>query len=736
MSATPSRLGLAALIAIIIGAGPMVGGRQALGASAGSAEGAPVASVGMADALLQRAHERVALGAYDLAIQDLLEAKALAERSGDPGRQATILDSLGDAYLAAGQAPVAAQALQSGLDLARQTGQNGLEAAVLNSIGNLRLANGDSAAALDSYQQSATLGARADRPDVVADAAINAARLSVGEHDTAQAADWLARAEAALARVPASNAKAMQLLASGRQLTAIGADQRALAAYQAAEAIAEANDDRRLQSYSLGYQGQLYEARGRRDDALALSRRALFLAETADAPEIAYLWQWQIGRLLAAKGEPDAAIAAYRQTVGTLQQLRPELVAIAARSGRSALRSTVEPVYLELSDLLLKRAAATPERAAKQEDLGVARQIIEQFRAAELEDYFRDECVAELQAKVRSIDQLAQRTAAIYPILLPERMVLLVSLPGGLVQRSVPVSADELTAEVRSFRRLLEKRTTREYLVPARKLYDRLIRPLEQDLEAANVDTLVFVPDGPLRTIPMAALHDGQHFLIERYAIATAPGLGLLAPRPVAEAKLTPLLNGLTGAVQGYPALPFVAGELKSISDLYGGKILEDKQFVVPQFGESLAETPYTVVHIASHGQFAGDPKDSFLLTYDGRLDMDGLEKFIKLSRYRDEPIELLTLSACQTAAGDDRAALGLAGVAIKAGARSALATLWFINDQASSLLVTEFYRQLGAHPTPSKAKALQAAQNKIRADLRYRHPAYWAPFLMIGNWL
>ena len=188
--------------------------------------------------------------------------------------------------------------------------------------------------------------------------------------------------------------------------------------------------------------------------------------------------------------------------------------------------------------------------------------------------------------------------------------------------------------------------------------------------------------------------------------------------------------------MQGFPALPYVAGELDAIADLYGGKVLQDREFVVPEFGESLAQTPYSVVHIASHGKFAGDPKDSFLLTYDGRLDMDGLEEFIKLSRFRDEPIELLTLSACQTAAGDDRAALGLAGIAVKAGARSALATLWFINDQASSLLVSEFYRQLSAKPTPTKAKALQAAQRQIRADLRYRHPAYWSPFLIIGNWL
>ena len=114
---------------------------------------------------------------------------------------------------------------------------------------------------------------------------------------------------------------------------------------------------------------------------------------------------------------------------------------------------------------------------------------------------------------------------------------------------------------------------------------------------------------------------------------------------------------------------------------------------------------------------------------------MNRLAQTIGLRRFQEEPLELLVLSACQTAAGDDRAALGLAGIALKAGARSALATLWFINDEATSVLVSEFYRQL-QDPSISKAKALQNAQLMLVRDKRYRHPSLWAPFLLIGNWL
>jgi CHAT domain-containing protein len=163
--------------------------------------------------------------------------------------------------------------------------------------------------------------------------------------------------------------------------------------------------------------------------------------------------------------------------------------------------------------------------------------------------------------------------------------------------------------------------------------------------------------------------------------------------------------------------------------------VLEDEDFRLARVEQALRSVPYSVVHIASHGEFSSDPQKTFILTYDGRLTLDRLEGVVKYSEFRDQPLELLTLSACRTAAGDDRAALGLAGVAIKAGARSAVASLWFINDEAASRLITLFYERLKA-PGASKAQALQQAQLELIKDRRFRHPGYWSPFLVIGNWL
>jgi len=364
-----------------------------------------------------------------------------------------------------------------------------------------------------------------------------------------------------------------------------------------------------------------------------------------------------------------------------------------------------------------------------------AREAVELLKVAELRDYFQDECMGAARFRITRLDIVSKTAVVIYPVVLSDRTELLLSLPTGLKRVSIPIRADDLTREIWEFRRKLEKRTTREYLPHAQKLYDWLIRPLEPDLKSITTDTLVFVPDGPLRAIPMAALHDGKQFLITKYAIAITPGLNLSDPRPLKREHVKVLSAGLTVSVQGFPPLPNISDELQAIQGLYGGTSLLNRNFVTFNLEKQLRNKQFTIMHIASHGRFESDSRKSFLVTFDGKLMMDQLEQYVGLFKYREDPLELLTLSACETAAGNDRAALGLAGIAIKAGARSALATLWYINDQASSELVAEFYRQL-QYPSISRAVALKRAQLKLLNDRSYEHPGYWSPFLLINNWL
>ncbi|MGH7410607.1 MAG: CHAT domain-containing protein, partial [Candidatus Methylomirabilis sp.] len=420
--------------------------------------------------------------------------------------------------------------------------------------------------------------------------------------------------------------------------------------------------------------------------------------------------------------------------VYTLQSIRPELSA-GYGGPQTSFRESVGPVYFELVDLLLQRAASLQNRDQVGPYLVEAREAVELFKAAELRDYFRDDCVDTALSKITRLDVVSQTAVVVYPILLPDRTELLVSLPTGLKRFSVPVGVDTLTQEVREFRRTLEKRTTRQYLPHAQRLYDWLIRPLEADLESLRLETLVFVPDGALRTIPMAALHDGKQFLVSKYALGITPGLNLTDPRPINRERTKVLAVGVTEPVQGFPPLPNVSAELQALRSLFGSTTLVDREFLVANLEKKLKDEQFTIVHIASHAEFGGDVKNTFLLTFDDKLTMDRLDQFVGLFKFRDDPLELLTLSACETAAGDDRAALGLAGVAIKAGARSAMATLWQVNDEASAGLVADFYRGL-QDPSLSRAVALQRAQVKMLSDPRYDHPGFWSPFLMINNWL
>ncbi len=692
------------------------------------------------DRMLEQADAFQALGQQRNALAILRKAQTLADSLNDPRRRAMVLGALGKALWLSGAAGEARHQLERSIALAQQANSPAVAAASLNHLGTVHAEQGATPAAHSAYHHSLELAGQAREPALVVAVLINLARLAVHSNDPQAAQARIAEAARQVQQLPDHRDKAFHLLALGqlrRRLPDAAATQRIAAAqdFATAAALAQRLNDPRHHSYALGYQAQLHEEADHPTEALALYRQAVFAAQQAEAPELLYRWQWPIGRLLRNRGDKDGAILAYRQTVEHLQGLRPDFFTADPSGSSGSFRAKVGDAFTELADLLLQRAALQATPAARDADLRAARDTMEALKTAEVQDYFRDECTTALQARTANLEHPPLHTALLYPILLPDRLVLLLSTAQGLEQTNIAVNRDRLTHTVHTFRRLLEKRTSREYLPPARQLHEWLIQPLHTRLEAQAIHTLVIVPDGPLRTIPLAALHDGQGFLIDRYAIATTPGLSLTDLRPVQRQRIRPLLNGLSQGVQGFPALAYVQEELATVYATFGGKVLENKDFRLETIQQELKETPYSIVHIASHGQFASDVRNTFLLTYDDKLTLDRLERFMALSQYRDHPVELLTLSACQTAVGDDRAALGLAGVAVKAGARSALATLWLINDQAAARLVTAFYRQL-QDAGVSKAQALRQAQLQLLADRRYQHPGYWAPFLLIGNWL
>ena len=285
------------------------------------------------------------------------------------------------------------------------------------------------------------------------------------------------------------------------------------------------------------------------------------------------------------------------------------------------------------------------------------------------------------------------------------------------------------------------------------ELYKILIAPVEETLAENNVETLVFVLDGALRNTPMAALYDGasQQYLIEKYNLAVTPGLQLVNPESIQDKALSGLLFGLTdcesetcqtvnldnGDSYRFNELPAVDEELDAVdSFLANTKIVKDAEFTTTEFGQSLKDSTASIIHLATHGKFSSDPNGTFLLTSNGPIDVNEFSEFIKENETRNTPIELLVLSACETASGDPRAALGMAGIAIRAGARSTLASLWSVDDVGTSALMQVFYDALATQEV-TKAEALRKAQLAILKNPRFRgHPYFWSPFVMIGNWL
>ncbi|MEM7591039.1 MAG: CHAT domain-containing protein, partial [Cyanobacteria bacterium P01_A01_bin.83] len=484
----------------------------------------------------------------------------------------------------------------------------------------------------------------------------------------------------------------------------------------AAQTEAEALDNPRAKSHVLGELGHYYEQQQQWQKASKLTQEAILVAQNSRAEDIVTDWYWQAGRISKAKGETDTAIASYEQAIDTLQSLRQDLVAIST-DVRFDYRDRVEPVYRQYVQLLLRDVDSLPPDI-KQEYLQKSRKAIEALQLAELENYFREACVVYQPKGIEEIDPTA---AVIYPILLEDRLEVILSLPNQPLQHY----SNSLTIKEREtiFREISQTLNpvflADEILPPAQQLYDWLIRPGEASLQQQGIKTLVFVLDDLLRSIPMSVLHDGEKYLIEQYNVALTPGLQLLAS---AEEKTNfkTLTGGLTASRQGFPPLPKVEAELTQIKDLVPSQILIDYRFTRSDFQAQIESESFFAVHLATHGQFSSNAEDTFLLTWTDKINVKDLGEV--LQNRGNNPIELLVLSACETAEGDNRAALGMAGVALRSGARSTVATLWAVRDDSTAVLMSEFYRRLVQLRT-TKAEALRQAQLALLKDPQYNHP-------------
>jgi CHAT domain-containing protein len=500
-------------------------------------------------------------------------------------------------------------------------------------------------------------------------------------------------------------------------------------------------DDRGL-AQAIGSLANLYEQSNQYEAAQDLTQQALTIAENLPAPDLAYRLHWQLARTIAATGKNrDSALAAYRQSINHLKSLRNDLNALDA-DVQFSFRNSVEPVYRELVALLLKDEEKTSVPA-----LAEARDLIEALQVAELQSFLRQGCIdsdAEINKKTVQIDQIDKTAAVIYPIVLPDRVAVIAALPQQPLRyysQSNPISSSDVQSIATKLRSKIEDaeftpQQEKAFHKQSKQIYDLIVNPLAIDLQRTKAKTLVFVLDGALRNLPMSALYDGKQYLVEKYKLALAPGLRLLPPRSKVEpGKIQIFAGGITEGRQGFIPLPGVKPEMEAISKLIPTKPLIDADFNSALVGSNLVNTNSQIIHLATHGQFSSRAEDTFLLTWDNRIDLSQLNTLIrKRGNQPGKAINLVVLSACQTAIGDDRATLGLAGVAVRAGASSTIASLWSVSDEATQILMSSLYQNL-VTTNLDKAESLRTAQLSLLRTSKYRAPFYWAPFILVGNW-
>jgi CHAT domain-containing protein len=721
------------------GAAAMRDGDTALAISNWKEAAANAAASGKAgerfDALIDLKAAYESLGKFEEAGLTSRQAADLVPGLNSPVRQLTALLSEADLYTFTHRDAEAQDAIDQGLDLSRRLRSAPSAAALENAQGNLRVRQERYPEAMTAFAAAAASADQFGGHALRARALANGATAATLAGDSKQAVQFGHDALAEIGPMQSSRQKLTLLLTVGQSLES-PLPGEAKNIYEEAAAAARQAGDRQSLSYALGYQGRLCRALGQNDQALRLTRQAAFVAQSIQNPQALYRWQWQAGQILAGRGDLDEAIAEYDSAINSLESVRLDLTLGNGNSAGGTFRNSVGPIYYEMADLLLRRADGQPESDATQALYRKARATVEQLKSAQLEDYFQDRCEGLLKARAREVEAVDPHTAVIYYISLPDRIETLVSIGAEIRRFTAPISASQLLSQTREFRISLEDRTTRQYLSGGQALYNMLLLPLEPALHEHQIDTLVFVPDGPLRVIPFAAIHDGDDFLVRRYAIAVTPGLTLMDPRPIARRGTRVLGAGLSESVFGYPALAYVPGELESVRQIFGGRQLLDGDFSKTNLRSELNGNDYTIVHIASHMEFGNTARSTYLVTHGEKLDLDEVEALILPTRFRDQPLELLTLDCCNTARDDERSTQGMAGIAIEAGARSAVATLWPVNDEAAPELIEYFYRALHDHPELSKAKAMQQAQLRLMQDDRFAHPENWAPYLVIGNWL
>lgn len=482
-----------------------------------------------------------------------------------------------------------------------------------------------------------------------------------------------------------------------------------------ATAEAERINDMRALSFAHGVAAELKALKNASSSEVKADySQALAVAQSIRAPDAAYEWAYKLALLEEETGSRSAAEQYYKSSIAALSQVREDLISVNTEL-RFDFSEKIEPVYQDYMRFLVL-----------DDNLAQAVAIHDSLQLAQLENFLR--CGRLPSASEPLADQVS-----IHVINFKDAVEVIVSNQQGIYGYSLPgdavlQAARNLVLNIQS--PSFVETPEAKFLPYSQLLYDQLLTPAMADGLISSSDRLSFILDAPFRAIPMGLLHDGQQYLAATHALSTS--LQLRIP-DTESARNRALFAGITEQAPSFvesrlSSLPETEFEAESVKGYVRSKVLLNDEFTVDRLRQALGQDSYKIVHISTHGQFSSAPERTYLAAWNELIDFQEMEGLFQGAG----SIDLLVLSTCQSAADDDRSTLGLAGIAVRSSARSAIASLWLVDSVGSSVLIDRFYQ--AKSQGLSTPDSLQRAQTELIGSSTFSHPFYWAPFIFISG--
>ena len=491
-----------------------------------------------------------------------------------------------------------------------------------------------------------------------------------------------------------------------------------------AKKIAQTLRDEQAEAYVLLELARLNQESKNFAQALEYTKQAQLKAKSEFLSTSLLHSQHLTGKIYRELGKDSIAMENYRNAIASIDT-------IAQNTASTNIKAIVEfnqeiqPIYREALELIFAQQKVSAA------DLIEALTISDKLRLSQLRNYFGDNCF-EIQRRELTEDVLTTQKKAILinSIILEEKVVFILQSPSGkMVKSEFEIPRHELISEANQWYAELKTGYTWQFKTRSQFFYDLIVKPFEAELKNSESEILVFIHDGILRNLPMAALFDGNHYLVEDWAIVSSLG-SFLTPSFTDSIKPEALIFGLSNPPQpGWSTLKEVPQEVKRVKEIMGGKNYLDREFTLDNLTKQMSQKDHSILHLATHGYFGGSAETSFILAYDQQISAIELEDILLTSQ---QNIDLLVLSACETAVTSELALLGLAGTAARSGVASTLGSLWQVQDDEQSEIIEHFYSFLN-QDLSNKAISLQQVQ--IEQINRYAHPSQWAALTLIGDW-